>query len=138
MIGQSTEGSCLCGSVRYEINNNLGIFQYCHCSRCRKITGSAHASNMIIDMSQFQWLSGESFVGRYAPEDTKYFTSAFCTQCGSNLPWQPKGVDSIIIPAGTLDEHPGIEPDKSIFCASRAEWYIPTNELPQHDAMPER
>ena len=40
------EGKCLCGNVRYRITGPILNFQYCHCSRCRKFTGSAHAANV--------------------------------------------------------------------------------------------
>ena len=42
------KGSCLCGGVVYEIDPPFKIFQYCHCSRCRKFTGSAHAANLFV------------------------------------------------------------------------------------------
>jgi len=129
-------GSCLCGEVAYEIAGNIGIFQYCHCSRCRKFSGSAHASNLFVAPDQFSWTSGEPFVETYSPEDTKYFATAFCKRCGSSLPWNSKGGRVVVIPAGTLDEHPGIEPSQNIFCASKAEWYKAPSELPAHDELP--
>jgi len=39
------KGSCLCGGVKYEIDGGLGAVTNCHCSLCRKMSGSA-----------FQWL----------------------------------------------------------------------------------
>ena len=131
-------GSCLCGKVHYELKNNLGVFQYCHCSRCRKFTGSAHAANIFVAPDDFHWLAGEEYVGRYDPEHTKYFATAFCKRCGSSLPWLSKSGRVVVVPAGTLDEDPGIRPDKNIFCASRAEWYISVESLPQHDEGPPR
>lgn len=130
------KGSCLCGEVNYEISGNLGIFQYCHCSRCRKFTGSAHAANLFVSPAQFKWLTGESFVHTYSLEKAKYFATAFCKNCGSSLPWHSKSGKVVIIPAGTLDEHPGIEPSQNIFCASRADWYQSAGELPEHDKLP--
>jgi hypothetical protein len=59
MSDQTTKGSCLCGSVHYEFTGNMGIFQYCHCSRCRKVTGSAHAANLFVAPEQFHWVQGE-------------------------------------------------------------------------------
>lgn len=132
------KGSCLCGKVSYEITGNLGIFQYCHCSRCRKFTGSAHAANLFVKDEQFRWLTGEPLVGTYDPPDTKYFATAFCKQCGSSLPWRSKGGKTIIIPAGTLESHPGIEPTQNIFYGSRADWFRATGELPQHETMPKK
>ena len=131
-----TNGSCFCAEVSYEITGNIGIFQYCHCSRCRKFTGSAHAANIFVKTDQFRWLKGESFVSTYTPEDTKYFSTAFCKRCGSSLPWLSKNGKVIVVPAGTLDGHPGIEPSQNIFCASKAEWYKPADELLQFDELP--
>ena len=129
-------GSCLCGGVAYEISGNLGIFQYCHCSRCRKFTGSAHAANLLVAPAQFRWLKGETLVGSYIPEETRHFATAFCSNCGSSLPWKSKSGKAVVIPAGTLDQHPGIEPFQNIFCSSRADWYKPSGELPEHNELP--
>jgi len=58
MQNKVTSGSCLCGKVSYEFSGNLGIFQYCHCSRCRKFTGSAFASNILVALDDFKWITG--------------------------------------------------------------------------------
>lgn len=135
-MNQPIKGSCLCGEVAYEISGNIGIFQYCHCSRCRKVTGSAHASNLFVAPEHFQWCKGEAFVSRYTPEDSKHFATAFCQRCGSALPWLAKTGKVVVIPAGTLDEHPGITPLQNIFCASKADWYVPPSELPAYAELP--
>ena len=70
------KGSCLCGEVRDQFSGPTKVFQYCHCTRCQKITGSAHASNIIIDPIQFEWLNGEISVGRYELPEAKYFSSS--------------------------------------------------------------
>lgn len=135
---QPISGSCLCGAVRYRFTGNLGIFQNCQCSRCRKFTGSAFAANLFVSPEQFHWLAGESHIGRYAPEETRHFTTAFCKNCGSSLPWHAKSGKVVVVPAGTLDQHPGIEPSQHIFCASRADWYHPEAKLPEYDELPPR
>ena len=48
-------GSCLCGAVEYRVATDDGNFQYCHCSRCRKTGGAAHAANVIVPSGRFQW-----------------------------------------------------------------------------------
>ena len=132
------EGSCLCRKVRYQITGNMGVFQYCHCSRCRKFTGSAHAANLFAAPEDFSWLRGEELVGRYDPTDTKYFATCFCKNCGSSLPWLSKSGKVVIIPAGTLDGDPHIKPSKNIFCGSRPPWYTHASALPEFDEMPPR
>ncbi len=129
-------GSCLCGEVSYQLTGNMGIFQYCHCSRCRKYTGSAFASNIFVHPDQFEWRSGEDHVHMYNLPDTKHFATSFCKKCGSSLPWQAQSGRVVVIPAGTLDGDPELRPMQNIFCASRAEWYSEPASLPEHDALP--
>ncbi len=136
MSGKKVKGSCLCGNVGFETSGNIGIFQYCHCSRCRKVTGSAHAANVFVSPDDFKWLHGEDHVRRYNPPETKYFASAFCKQCGSSLPWMSKSGQVVIVPAGTLDGDPEIRPTKNIFCGSRAAWYTHASSIPEYEEMP--
>ncbi|MES9834784.1 MAG: GFA family protein [Candidatus Thiodiazotropha sp. LLP2] len=132
----TTTGSCLCGEVRYEITGDLGIFQYCHCSRCRKFTGSAFAANLLVSPKQFHWLAGENLVGRYEVSEAKHFATGFCKKCGSSLPWQSQSGKAVIIPAGTLDEDPGIKPSQNIFTTSGADWFEEPHKLAHYDALP--
>ena len=131
-------GVCLCKKVSYEITGNMGIFQYCHCSRCRKFTGSAYAANLFVSPKDFRWLSGEDNVGTYDPGYTRYFTTAFCKTCGSSLPWLSKSGHVVIIPAGTLEGDPDIKPTHNLFSGSRPEWYMDAGSLPEHEEMPPR
>lgn len=129
-------GSCLCGKVTYEIKDNLGIFQYCHCSRCRKFTGSAFASNLLVSPEDFNWLSGEEALGRYELEDAKHFATSFCKHCGSSLPWLTQSGKAVVVPAGTLDEDPGARPAQNIYCGSKARWYREPSDLPKNEELP--
>jgi len=138
MSEKKVSGSCFCRNVSYEIKGNMGVFQYCHCSRCRKFTGSAHAANMFVSPRDFMWLRGEDYISRYDPPDTKYFATAFCKNCGSSLPWLSKSGHVVIIPAGSLDGDPGIQPTQNIFCGSRPAWYTAASSLPEHEEAPPR
>ena len=129
-------GSCLCGAVSYQFVGPVKVFQYCHCSRCRKFTGTAHASNIIIDPDQFQWLSGEENVGRFELPEAKHFATSFCKQCGSSLPWLTKSGKAFIVPAGTLDQDPQVRPMHNIYYADRAPWYEEVGDLIKYDALP--
>jgi len=48
MTEASVNGSCFCGTECYQVSGNIGIFQYCHCSRSQKFTGSAFAANLFV------------------------------------------------------------------------------------------
>ncbi len=130
------QGSCLCQGVTYCIELPLKVFQYCHCSRCRKFSGSAYAANLVIPTAQFRWLSGEELVGRYEHPTAKYYATCFCQHCGSSLPWEVKGGGNVVVPAGTLDEEFALKPQRNIFWDSRATWYEETNGMDKFSEFP--
>jgi len=132
----SCSGSCLCGAVGYEIRPPYAFFQYCHCSRCRKFSGSAHAANILVAEGQFVWTQGEDQVRRYEVPDAKYYCTAFCAVCGSSLPWRTRNGKFVLVPAGTLDDDPGAALERNIYWASRAPWYQPVDNLPFFDEGP--
>lgn len=138
MLTKPVKGSCLCKTVQYEIFGHLGIFQYCHCSRCRKISGSAFAANIIVAPEQFRWLCGEDSVERYELPEAKHFASCFCSSCGSSLPWMAQTGKAVIVPAGTLDDDPQIRPHQNLFCSNDAAWYVEPGQLTRYDEMPPR
>jgi hypothetical protein len=127
-------GSCLCGEVRFEIFGDFERFFLCHCGRCRKGTGSAHAANLFSSTAKVNWLSGEAKVKTYRVPSTRHQKS-FCAECGSALP----RVDSrggIVVPAGSLDSALEERPDAHICVASRAAWDRHLEHVPQFDGLP--
>ncbi|MFK5914660.1 MAG: GFA family protein [Woeseiaceae bacterium] len=129
-------GSCLCGEISYQYIGPIKVFQYCHCTRCQKFTGSAHATNIIIDPAQFKWLNGEDSVGRFEIPDAKHFATSFCKKCGSSLPWITKSGKAVVIPAGSLDDDPKVKPIHNIYLANKASWYEEPDSLLKYDELP--
>lgn len=130
-------GSCLCGTVRFEFRGPSVAFRYCHCSRCRKATGSAHAANLFVPAAQFSWLAGEGHVRRFDLPEAQRFAVAFCRSCGTRVPHVIAARNEFLIPAGVVDGELPMRPQASIFWASRACWYASPAELPRYDAYPE-
>ena len=136
MDSVTLNGSCLCGAVRYEVSGQEQRFFHCHCSRCRKATGTGHASNLFLQPGTLRWLAGEQHVQAFKVPEAKRFTNQFCTVCGSRLPRQPAGSDVVVIPAGSLDDAPSMAPQARIFLGSRAPWACGSDALPVFDEMP--
>lgn len=136
MSKRRVKGSCLCGAVEYSVDTDGGLFQYCHCERCRKTSGSAHAANLIVPAGQFRWLRGEDRVRQHEYAGARRFCNAFCLDCGSKLPWRSRDGRWMIVTAGTLDEDPGLRPKQSIFMGSGAPWYVEPGAIPAHHTLP--
>ncbi len=126
------KGSCLCGAVAWEARPPFRFFQYCHCSRCRKRSGTAHAANLLADAAQLAWTHGEESVRRWELPGARAYCTGFCATCGSALPWQTKNGRFFVVPAGGLDDAPGILPDRNVHWDSRAPWYVHAKDLPCH------
>jgi len=131
-------GSCLCGSVAFELRGDARRFYHCHCSRCRKASGAAHASNIILKLQAMSWTAGEQLTRRYKVPEAERFATVFCSECGSPLPRVSPDGQVVVVPAGSLDHEPDIRPQARIFADSRAEWSCDGSELPTHDTYPQR
>jgi hypothetical protein len=129
-------GSCLCGSVKYEITGEPKRFFHCHCSRCRKATGTGHASNILVKPQSARWTVGEELLRSYKVPEAKRFTRFFCGNCGSSLPRVAPDLSVAVIPAGSLDCVPEIQPQGRIFWDSRAEWSCGGDGLPTFEGYP--
>ncbi|MGE5523755.1 MAG: GFA family protein [Rhodospirillaceae bacterium] len=136
MDEQKYDGSCLCGTVRFEFRGPLSAFRYCHCGRCRKASGSAHAANIIVPAEQFQWRAGEESVKRYDLPQAERFSVWFCGKCGSRVPHRIRTRGDYLVPAGVVDDALLERPDTNIFWASHADWYVQPEELPKHAQYP--
>jgi hypothetical protein len=136
MTDTTLKGSCLCRSVQYEVTGAPKRFWHCHCTRCRKATGTGHASNIFLQPASLKWLSGEEQVRLFKVPEAKRFTNAFCATCGGRMPRQVKDTDAVIIPAGSLDEEAPLKPAGRIFYDSRASWSCEAEALPVHSEYP--
>ncbi len=131
-------GSCLCGDVSYEAAGNAQDFFHCHCSRCRKATGTGHASNIIMAPANLTWLSGEDQVESYKVRDAKFFINTFCRTCGGRVPRFSEEHNLAVIPAGSLDVEPGVVPTARIFKSAGTAWSCDATDLPEFEKYPPR
>src|SRR4051812_39246918 len=94
-------GSCLCGSVAYEVNATPGPIVHCHCATCRKTHGSAFSTLTNVPRDRFRWSKGESLLRGFesSPGKTRYF----CTQCGSHIVAERSGTGTMLLRLGCLD-----------------------------------
>lgn len=115
-------GSCLCGAVGYEADLPFARFVTCYCTRCRKATGTGHATNAYVAPAAFRWTRGAERVVRYDLPAARSFATSFCATCGAPLPHPTRSGREIVIPAGSLDENPGAAPTEALFLDSRAPW----------------
>lgn len=126
-------GGCLCGAVRYEIEDPMSFMGNCHCSMCRRWSGAAYSTWGILGEAAFRWSAGEDLVQAYASSPGR--ERCFCSKCGSPLVSKHAGVIGEVV-AGSLDGDPGLRPREHIFVGSKAPWHEICDDLPRHDGWP--
>ena len=125
-------GSCQCDAVGYEVGIPIPFLRNCHCSRCRRARGTAHATNTVVPQDRLRWTRGAERVRTYKLPDARYFAQAFCALCGSPQPRVDPERGIAVIPAGSLDGDPGVRVREHIFVDSKAPWFEISDTLPRY------
>jgi hypothetical protein len=122
-------GKCLCGQVEYAVEDAFVYARNCHCSNCRRATGSAFKPFAGIEREKLSITRGSKNLLLYGEELAH---DAHCGKCGSLLYSVVREGKFLHITLGTLVDEPSIRPSAHIFVGSKAPWFTITDSLPQH------
>jgi hypothetical protein len=126
-------GSCLCGQVQYTVEDSFTYAFYCHCSQCRRATGSAFKPFAGIGREKLRLVRGSDGLLIFGEE---LGHDAHCSRCGSLLYSVVREGRFVHVTLGTLVQGPAIRASAHIFVGSKAPWFTITDNLPQHDELP--
>jgi hypothetical protein len=128
------KGSCLCGAVTFEITGKIGPAGQCHCSKCRKVSGTDGNAVFYTAANSFRWLSGQGEIKSFRVPGGNGWESSFCGTCGSPTPHTDANAKIYFVPAGLLDDDPGFRGYAAhIFVGSKAPWVCITDDAPQFE-----
>jgi hypothetical protein len=122
-------GECFCRAVGYEVADQFAYALNCHCSNCRRTTGSAFKPFAGIARERLVVTRGRDNLLIYGDEAGH---DAHCRRCGSLLYSVVREGAFVHVAMGTLVDAPSIRPTAHIFVGSKAPWYAITDDLPQH------
>ena len=125
------KGSCLCEGVRFKIDGKVSEIGHCHCSKCRKVSGSNSNGVLITASKSFAWDKGLDLVKTYSMPDG--WQSTFCSECGCPLPMIGAEGKLMWVPVGLLDDDPGVGVAQHIFVGSKASWEVIGDQAPQYE-----
>jgi len=123
-------GGCLCGAIRFEVTADPIATYYCHCSMCRRASGSMFQIGATVPIEGFEFVKG----GPTAYESPPGSLRKFCGVCGSQLvnmvAKDPKLVEFQL---GCLDDLENIKPELHMHTSSQASWFKVADELPRFE-----
>lgn len=126
----------MCGEISFELSGELPLIYQCHCSLCRKVSGSSSNSALIVKASNFKWCTGEHQIKSFSTNSG--FKSEFCSQCGSPVPNISSNGDSYWVPAGLLSDPADTKVAAHVYVGCHANWDVGflNDGIPQFETMP--
>jgi hypothetical protein len=123
-------GQCYCGAVHYAVADQFIYAANCHCSDCRRTTGSAFKPFAGIERAKLNLTKGRDRIKIVGDADGN---NTHCADCGSLLYSVVRNGAYVHVAMGTLVDAPTIRPTHHIFVGSKAPWFTITDDLPQYD-----
>ena len=129
-MSKTLKGSCFCRAVQYSVPDAFLYAMNCHCSNCRRTTGSAFKPFAGIEREKLTVTQGQEDLLIYG---SGHAHDAHCRKCGSLLYSVVRDGAFVHVAMGTLVDAPGIRPNRHIFVGSKAPWFTITDDLPQYE-----
>ncbi|MCL1079075.1 GFA family protein [Parashewanella spongiae] len=128
------EGSCLCGNVKFEIHTEITDIIHCHCSLCRKSSGTAYATNGFVNADKFNLVQGKNQINFFELRPGK--KRHFCLNCASPIfSSNDSDVSRIRIRLGVIDSPIMERPLSHNFVTSKACWDNLDDQLPRYEGL---
>jgi len=123
--------SCLCAGIEIQITGPITDIIHCHCSKCRKASGSAYATNGFVLKQHLLVVKGESLINSYCPNS--HSSRYFCQNCASPL-YNENSHDNlrVRIRLGLIDSDIAERPASHNFVTSKANWDKFNDKLPHY------
>jgi hypothetical protein len=125
-------GNCLCKQVRFEFESTPTNVSICHCSICRKTTGTAFGVYIKVSESDLKLTDGADQLHSYSVTDN--LSTQFCQACGSTIfATHTEYPGFVYVSLGAMTEDSGIRPMYHEFVGSKASWFDIQDSLPKFE-----
>lgn len=133
---ETFEGACTCLEVRYRLMSRPLFVHCCHCTWCRRETGSAFAVNALIEADRVVLQSGTPEVVLTPSASGKGQKISRCPVCRVAVWSNYAGLDELMrfVRVGTLSEPQLLPPDIHIYTSTKQPWVVLPTDVP---AVPE-
>lgn len=128
------QGRCLCGRVQFHLLEKLSAVGFCHCSQCRRVSGTGSNAVLNVKADRFVWDAGVTDLRMYATSTG--WTNTFCGHCGCPMPQPTLDGARMFVPAGALDGDPSLQISGHIFTGSKPGWVSICDGSPQFEGHP--
>jgi len=129
-------GGCLCGAIRYRVDQDSRFEYVCHCTDCQKVNGTAWHAGVIVEEAAFH-LTGKPREYAVTADSGRRALRYFCGTCGGQLYSKTETIPGVLsVKAGTLDDPSTVQLEREIWCRSELPWARLPDGLPRHQRGP--
>jgi hypothetical protein len=119
---QKLSGGCACGAIHYETDADPIVMLNCHCSDCRKASGSGYAAIIFVPKDAVI-VRGEARFYGVQGSSGKMVERGFCPNCGSPVIEKVERLPNALgILAGSLDDPSLYKPSMDLHTDSAQHW----------------
>ena len=124
-------GGCLCGEIRYQINEPSIDTNYCHCRMCQRFSGAPVVAATAFPREAVVFTQGNPKYFEVTREHAAFYKSSliaergFCPNCGSSLLYRPlvtRWSDWVAIFTASLDNPEDFGPGWHLGVESQMPW----------------
>ena len=122
-------GGCMCGALRYEVDDSLTSRCCCHCQSCRRASGAPYVAWGTSGRDRFQVTQGELAFYASSPKVQR----GFCRHCGTSLTYAHDGSPNTLdVALASLDQPELIKPEFHIWLEDKLDWVVINDGLPTY------
>lgn len=129
MTSLPVHGGCLCGQLRFELNQPPIFACHCHCHSCQRASGSAYVTWTTCLAESFSVSSGEMTEHHSSPGVTR----GHCSKCGTSITYahadRPGDID---VTAASFDDSSFVAPQAHIWLEDKLPWVEINDQLPKY------
>jgi hypothetical protein len=125
-VGETFEGKCTCGEIRYRMTSRPLFVHCCHCTWCQRETGASFALNAMIESERVELLAGKPEVVDTPSNSGKGQRVSRCPKCRIAVWSNYSGAGDAVrfVRVGTLIEPGRLPPDVHIFTSTKQPWVV--------------
>ncbi len=125
-------GNCLCNQVQFEFGRRPTNVSVCHCSICRRTTGSAFGAYVKVPDVDLTLIDSADHLCSYNVTDK--LSTQFCCICGSTVFARHTDYPGFVyVSLGAMGDDSNIRPTYHEFVGSKASWFDIQDSLPKFE-----